>query len=797
MQRRPPFFGFFAPIALVALSAAACACNKSAGRDGAGPTAAPTPTAGVANERPPSLPDPGPGVTATAARERIDAKIPLAAKLRPYLAGTPARAAFDAQDWAGCATQMSAWLIGNPEHAERRAAAILLRLCQEHGGSSQQAARGFEQLAESADLLAPHLWLRAAEAWLAAGDAPRAAHCLDKLDPSDHPRARRIAEIRGRVLLAVGQPRKAVGSLATAARGHAGADMLKGIASAAKLAEWPSEEARWLRWLIVQYPGSGQAVEAQVRLDELAAELRVFPLADRLTMVGNARRRFKRELAIDLAKKLRSETKPGTRMWCDAGLEQARAMETGWTERKAAAQLYDELVKACPKEPWMAPLAYRAAKRQMNSGDPKRALALFDLVAEYAPKTTLIDDAMRFQARILRELGKDAAADAKLTKIIALGGDMVEYAGWDLVWRHVLDRNYKACVKVGAPLLSTDAPAAKTYNEGRTSYWVAVCEIKAGRGKTGVKRLGEIASEQPLGWYGLMARRRLAALGKRAPTRTPQKTDRGDLLAANSHLLTDTHLLAGLELLRLGMLTSARAELRAVPWSHHRPDEALLKAALYAGIGEPGKATKIAMRAAKAFEAEPPHAANRSRWELAYPRPTAFREHVERNSKELSIDPMFVWSIMRSESVFNPRATSPVLATGLLQLMVPTANSMAARIGLDRKLQRQDLTDPALNIRLGTAYMRRLLDRTGNYAIVASSYNAGPGNTNKWLKRWPKASLDEFVERIPFRENRRYVKSVVTSWLRYRSLYGDGTDAELPWPGSARASDTGKAAPKH
>ena len=78
-----------------------------------------------------------------------------------------------------------------------------------------------------------------------------------------------------------------------------------------------------------------------------------------------------------------------------------------------------------------------------------------------------------------------------------------------------------------------------------------------------------------------------------------------------------------------------------------------------------------------------------------------------------------------------------------------------------------------MNIPLGVAFMARLRQVSGDHwAMVASAYNAGPGNNRRWRKKWPKMELDRFVESVPFKENRRYIKAVLTSWSRYRGLYG-------------------------
>ena len=129
---------------------------------------------------------------------------------------------------------------------------------------------------------------------------------------------------------------------------------------------------------------------------------------------------------------------------------------------------------------------------------------------------------------------------------------------------------------------------------------------------------------------------------------------------------------------------------------------------------------------------------------------------------------------MQTESAFRTNAMSVADAVGLMQLIEPTGQSMAKRLGVKGTVNKRRLQDPELNIRLGSHFLKRLSTRFSNHpALMAAAYNAGPGRPKRWNTRWPAAELDEYVEKIPFRETRRYVKSVVTAWMRYRWLYAD------------------------
>jgi soluble lytic murein transglycosylase len=80
------------------------------------------------------------------------------------------------------------------------------------------------------------------------------------------------------------------------------------------------------------------------------------------------------------------------------------------------------------------------------------------------------------------------------------------------------------------------------------------------------------------------------------------------------------------------------------------------------------------------------------------------------------------------------------------------------------------LFQPAINIELGTAFMRDQFDKFGRIEYVAVAYNAGPGRVNPWRASLP-FEIDEFVEAIPFRETKAYVQGVIRNSAQYRRLY--------------------------
>jgi soluble lytic murein transglycosylase len=100
---------------------------------------------------------------------------------------------------------------------------------------------------------------------------------------------------------------------------------------------------------------------------------------------------------------------------------------------------------------------------------------------------------------------------------------------------------------------------------------------------------------------------------------------------------------------------------------------------------------------------------------------------------------------------------------------LPTAQNLAR--GTEHAPTRENLMRPAVAIELGTKFLARLLGRHKVVPLASAGYNAGGGAVAKWRKQFGNVDIDEFVERIPYREAHLYAKSVTQTLARYRWLY--------------------------
>jgi len=155
--------------------------------------------------------------------------------------------------------------------------------------------------------------------------------------------------------------------------------------------------------------------------------------------------------------------------------------------------------------------------------------------------------------------------------------------------------------------------------------------------------------------------------------------------------------------------------------------------------------------------------------------PIDYQKSVMEFAKMRDISPTWIYAIMRQESALDPDAVSHADAYGLMQIIDPTAKSVARKIGISYKRKR--LFDPHYNIRIGTGYVKQMRDRFGpNRALISTAYNAGPHRTERWIRSsGGKLPIDAWIESIPFTETRRYTQNIFSFDLIYRYRTGGNT----------------------
>jgi soluble lytic murein transglycosylase len=141
--------------------------------------------------------------------------------------------------------------------------------------------------------------------------------------------------------------------------------------------------------------------------------------------------------------------------------------------------------------------------------------------------------------------------------------------------------------------------------------------------------------------------------------------------------------------------------------------------------------------------------------------PMAYQDQVAAVSNRYQLDPAWIYGIIRQESAFMLDSRSGVGAMGLMQLMPATASFTAKLIKSPFK-GNSELLDVNRNIELGSAYLKHLADQYGGNPVLATAaYNAGPQRVNMWRPAASQAA-DVWIETVPYRETREYIKRVFT-----------------------------------
>lgn len=208
-------------------------------------------------------------------------------------------------------------------------------------------------------------------------------------------------------------------------------------------------------------------------------------------------------------------------------------------------------------------------------------------------------------------------------------------------------------------------------------------------------------------------------------------------------------------------------EIQASPTSNEWG--ALAQAEIFASYGEYMRSVQSMKRSGISFFSLPLDEVPTIYWKLLFPQP--YWTELVANAQKNGLDPYLVASLIRQESEFNANVVSHANAWGLMQLLPSVGKSMAKKQGI-KGFNTNELLNPTINLQLGTANLRQVLDRFGGqseYALAA--YNAGDVPVRQWMSSGDYKDIPEFVESIPYTETREYVQAILRNREIYRALY--------------------------
>lgn len=307
-------------------------------------------------------------------------------------------------------------------------------------------------------------------------------------------------------------------------------------------------------------------------------------------------------------------------------------------------------------------------------------------------------------------------------------------------------------------------------------YWRARMAEDERDTSTAIAFYAKVADRFRNYYYGYLARERLSKLGNLGevgtnavldsiPANKPfpdgaQETDppNGDLRVEKSRLLENA-----------GMSEFAVKELQAAEGGSGANWATLEIARVYSSAGKYHRALQMLKRSVPTYYSVELSELPRAYWENLFPRP--YWTDLKKYSMENGLDPHFVASLIRQESEFNPGAISRANAWGLMQLLPAVGRGEAKELKI-RPFVQEQLLSPNINIRLGTRYLKEMIDHyNGQLEYALAAYNAGTNRVDDWLANAKFRDVPEFVESIPFTETREYVQAIVRNAQVYRRLY--------------------------
>lgn len=439
-------------------------------------------------------------------------------------------------------------------------------------------------------------------------------------------------------------------------------------------------------------------------------------------------------------------------------LTRARAFTKGGGGREALA----ELASLMPSDPVeRASLQWERVLATAEAGNPEAAsVYLANLVRSHAMPQLSRSSLQRLYADF-QDGGLFAPAmdTLRLLRRIDPADDTGAADLWERGWREYHSGNPSSAVGYWTELAEL-YPDNGDAQRGR--YWKARAFEDMGQPERAREAYRDlIASSDTSDFY---SRQTLARLGDFPP---PEGTV---LAQASTEVWPAEPALERVKLLTdLGLDALASRELELIDDQADRRDVLALKGLILCRKGDQRSGLVLLREAfptlAGAYQVTVP-----AEILLAY-YPLDYGDEIRTHARETGLPGHLIAGVIRQESAFDPRATSPVGARGLMQLMPNTAREVSQKVGLAYRPER--LYDPDLSVRLGATYLRELLDRfDGNVELALAGYNGGPNRIQRlWRESGPHARLDDFLETLNLDESRNYVKRILVLADSYRQLY--------------------------
>ena len=366
-----------------------------------------------------------------------------------------------------------------------------------------------------------------------------------------------------------------------------------------------------------------------------------------------------------------------------------------------------------------------------------------------------------------KRLGKDyqfVSASKKLKRAISLSLAIdkdAKAANWlaSLDWKNDQSVNqWLLSTAIGEQNWQLIASLAEDFSQhgdeaNKWKYWQAVAETQQGNLEKAQELFDSLSSQRS--YYGFLAARQL---GKKAELKHRAiDFDQPEL----NELAKSPSAIRAKEFYALGRLTDARRE-----WNHlvkQTPHFEQTKLALIAHQWQWQHQAILAFARSKQID------------DVEKRFPLQHLPVYQEQSKQNNIPLSWAYAITRQESAFKTDAVSSAGARGLMQLKPSTARTVVKHRKTYRKASQ--LLNADTNIKLGTAHLSRMYQSFNAHPVLATAaYNAGKAKVQKWLEKNNTSDAIQWIEQIPYKETREYVKNVLTYQLIYARLTNQPDD---------------------
>lgn len=423
-------------------------------------------------------------------------------------------------------------------------------------------------------------------------------------------------------------------------------------------------------------------------------------------------------------------------------------------------------------------LSLKWGKYLFSKGYYEQAVVIFELASQQLKgKIGLAESYLLLgQSQIYVNKNKDAIVSLHKANEVGAGSDFSEKALFYLGLTYFQEGKLSESVAQLEKLI-----ASRPYSSFQLSaqYW-----LWRGLQKLDPARAEEVGkalySRFPITYYGLRARFEISGTG----TEWLKKQE----FTKFSLQLTDSEYQSweiAILLIKSGWLEEAQAELKLLPPAFVSKIK-LAMAHIWSWSAEHYQAITIFNQAWE----EDLNLVEMTSLQAAFPR--EYSKYIQRFAAAQKLEPELVLALIRQESSFRRTAKSRAGALGLMQLMPPTAREVATRFQKTPLTLPDDLENPELNVKLGTAYLSQLLRAyDGHLPMALAAYNVGIGNLRKWMK--PRDSFSNqkqnhssnylseiWIDELPWSETSHYVKAILRNLLIYRMLGQDKLELKEP-----------------